>query len=163
MHRVIEGHLDASGLRIALVVSRWNGWVTEALLAGAEDCLERHGCAAASRTVVRVPGAWEIPFAVRRLAASGEHDAIVALGALIRGETPHFEVLATEVARGLGQIALDTAVPVAFGVLTTNTVEQAIDRAGAKAGNKGQEAALAAIEMATLVHRLERARAERHA
>jgi 6,7-dimethyl-8-ribityllumazine synthase len=159
MRRLIEGNLDGTGLRVAIVVSRFNGQITERLLAAAEDCLERHGCGSESRTVVRVPGAWELPFAVQRVVSAGEHDAVVALGALIRGDTPHFDVIAHEVARGLGQIARDGGVPVSFGVLTTNTVEQAIDRSGAKSGNKGWEAALAAVECATLARRLEHERA----
>jgi len=160
MRRVIEGNLDGTSLRIALVVSRFNGWITERLLAGAEDCLDRHGCVGESRTVIRVPGAWELPPVVRKVAVRGEYDAVVALGALIRGQTPHFDVIAAEVARGLGQVGHDSGVPVSFGVLTTDTVEQAIDRAGAKAGNKGWDAALAAIEMATLARRLDHERSQ---
>ncbi len=145
-----EAPLDGSRIRVALVVSRFNDLVTEKLLEGAERCLERHGCTAERRKVVRVPGAWEIPQAAKMLARGGEFDAIIGLGALIRGETPHFDVLAAEVARGLGQVGLDSGVPTIFGVLTTNTVEQALARAGAKSGNKGWEAALAALEMAGL-------------
>jgi 6,7-dimethyl-8-ribityllumazine synthase len=155
----IEGDRDAAGLRVAIVVSRFHADVAERLLAGAEACLDRHGCGADARTVARVPGAWELPFAVRRLAAGGEHDAVVALGALVRGETPHFEVIAHEVARGLGRIALEYDVPVTFGVLTTNTLEQALARAGDGSDNKGWEAALAAIECANLARRLEHDRA----
>jgi 6,7-dimethyl-8-ribityllumazine synthase len=150
MARTLEGMLDASGMRIALVVSRVNGVITDRLLAGAEDCLERHGCTADRRTVVRVPGSWEIPQATRRLARAGGYDAIVALGALVRGETPHFDLLASVVTRGLADAAAESGVPVAFGVLTTDTVEQALDRSGAKAGNKGWDAALSAIEIAAL-------------
>jgi len=154
MTRTLEGTLDAAGIRIALVVSRFNGFVTTRLLEGAEDCLERHGCSADQRTVVRVPGSWEIPLAARPLAQSGNYDAIVALGALIRGETPHFDLLAAQVTRGLAQVGVDSGLPVIFGVLTTDTVEQAVDRAGAKAGNKGWEAALSAIEMVNLYRRM---------
>ncbi len=140
--------LDGKRIRVALVVSRFNDFVTEKLLDGAERCLDRHGCTAERRKVVRVPGAWEIPQAAKKLALGGGFDAIIGLGALIRGETPHFDVLAAEVARGLGQVGLDSGVPTIFGVLTTNTVEQALARAGTKSGNKGWEAALAALEMA---------------
>lgn len=154
MSRVLEGDLDAKGLKVALVVSRFNAHVTERLLQGAQDCLARHGAAPADVLVVRVPGAWEIPVVAKRLAASGEHHAIVGLGALIRGETPHFDLLAAEVAKGLAQVGMESGIPVIFGVLTTETVEQAIDRAGAKLGNKGWDAALSAIEMARLLRRM---------
>ena len=155
MSRVFEGALTADGCRFALVVSRFNEQVTTGLLRGAEDCLQRHGCPSENRTIVRVPGAWEIPLAAGKLATGGGYDGIVALGALIRGATPHFDVLAAQVARGLAQIGVENGIPVAFGVLTTDTVEQALDRAGAKLGNKGWEAALSAIEMASLYRRLE--------
>ena len=128
--------------------------VTGKLLDGAQDCLERHGCAAENRTVVKVPGSWELPLAASKLAKSGKYDAVVALGALVRGETPHFDLLAAEVTKGLAQVSLDSGVPVIFGVLTADTVDQAIDRAGAKAGNKGWDAALSAIEMVDLYRRL---------
>ena len=154
MSRTHEGSLDGRGIDVALVVSRFNAFVAERLLDGAVDCLERHGCGAEQRTVVRVPGAWEVPQVVRRLASSGRYQAVVALGALVRGETPHFELLAAEVTRALEQIARESGVPVAYGLVTTDTVEQAIDRAGAKAGNKGWDAALAAIEMANVLGRL---------
>jgi 6,7-dimethyl-8-ribityllumazine synthase len=151
---VLQGGLDASGLRFALIVPRFNEVVTENLRRGAEDCLERHGALAAARTVVRVPGAWEIPLAARAAAASGRFDAVIALGALVRGETAHFDLLAAEVGKGLAQVSFDTGVPVGFGVLTTETTEQAMERAGAKGGNKGWDAALAAIETANLLRRL---------
>jgi 6,7-dimethyl-8-ribityllumazine synthase len=151
-----EGRLDGSGIRVALVVSRFNDLVTAKLLSGAEDCLERHGCTAEQRTVVRVPGAWEIAQASKKLATRGEFDAIVGLGALIRGETPHFDYLAAQVSRGLAQIGLDSGIPTIFGVLTTDTIEQAMSRAGAKTGNKGWEAALSALEMVNLFRDLER-------
>jgi 6,7-dimethyl-8-ribityllumazine synthase len=154
MSPTIEGVLDAKGLKVALVVSRFNDFITTALLRGAEDFLERHGCPAKNRTVVMVPGSWEIPQAAKRLAQSKDYDAVVALGALVRGETPHFELLAAEVAKGLAQIGMETGIPVIFGVLTTDTVEQAIDRAGAKAGNKGWDAALSAVEMVNLYRRM---------
>lgn len=155
-----EGLLDGTGIRMALVVSRFNDLVTAKLLSGAEDCLERHGCKADCRTVVRVPGAWELPLAAKKLAARGEFDAIVALGALIRGETPHFDYLAAQVARGLAQIGLDTGIPTIFGVLTTDTIDQAVSRAGAKTGNKGWEAALSALEMVNLFRDIERGPSE---
>jgi 6,7-dimethyl-8-ribityllumazine synthase len=131
------------------------------LLAGAEDCLERHGCAADSRSVVRVPGAWELPLAVNRIAENGGFDAIIALGALIRGETPHFEVLAAQTARGLAEVGMRCGAPVIFGVLTTDTVEQAMDRSGAKGGNKGWDAALSALEMVSLFRGIEEGRSAR--
>jgi 6,7-dimethyl-8-ribityllumazine synthase len=154
MARTVEGILDAQGIKVALVVSRFNDVITERLLSGAEDCLERHGCAEDNWTVVRVPGAWEIPLATRKLSQSGKFDAIVALGALVRGDTPHFDYLAAEVSKGLGNIALDSDIPVIYGVLTSDTVEQAMDRAGAKSGNKGWDAALSAIEMVNLFRRM---------
>ena len=155
MSQALEGELRGKGIRIALVVSRFNELVTGRLLAGAEDCLQRHGCLAADRTVVRVPGAWEIPLAAKRLAGASRFDAIIALGALIRGETPHFDVLASQVVRGLGQVGMESGIPVTCGVLTTDTMQQAMDRAGGKAGNKGWEAALSALEMVNLYRRLE--------
>lgn len=153
-----DGRLDAKGLKVALVVSRFNEHVSQRLLSGAEDCLERHGAKAEDCLVVRVPGSWEIPLAASKLAASGTFDAIVALGALVRGETPHFDLLAAEVAKGLAQIGLSHGLPVIFGVLTTDTTDQAVERAGGKAGNKGWDAAIAAIEMADLLRRLPKAR-----
>lgn len=152
--RAYEGTLDARGMRFALVVSRFNDFVGNRLLAGAQDCLTRHGADASDLTVVRVPGSWEMPLATDRVARSGRFDAVVAIGVLIRGETPHFDVLAAEVSRGLARVATETGVPVGFGLLTTETVEQAVERAGAKAGNKGWDAALSAIEMASLLRRM---------
>lgn len=155
MPELLEGHLDAKGIRLALVLTRTNDLVGHRLLAGAEDCITRHGGEASQRTVVRVPGSWELPLVARRLAGTKKFDAVIALGALIRGETPHFDVLAAEAARGLAQASMDTGVPVVFGVLTCDTLDQAMERAGAKAGNKGWEAALAAIEMVNLYRRME--------
>ena len=149
-----EGTLDAKGMRIALVVSRFNELVSGRLLSGARDCLQRHGMDDQAIDVVWVPGSWELPQVARKIAAGGKADAVVALAALIRGETPHFDVLAAAVARGLSAVAHDTGVPVIFGVLTTDTVEQALDRAGAKSGNKGWDAALSAIEMVNLFRQL---------
>jgi 6,7-dimethyl-8-ribityllumazine synthase len=150
MVRTFEGQLQAEGLKFALVVSRFNNLVAERLLEGALDCLKRHGAKEEDLTVVRVPGSWELPLAADRLAASGKVDAVVVLGALIRGETPHFDFIAAECAKGLAQVSLQHKCPVAFGVLTCDTMDQALDRAGGKAGNKGWEAALSAMEMAQL-------------
>ena len=154
MSKVTEGQLDAKGLRFAILVARFNSFITERLLAGALDALKRHGCADADIEIVKVPGSWEMPLVCRELAGAGKHDAIICLGAVIRGDTPHFDYVAGEAAKGLSQVAADTGVPVAFGVLTCNTLEQAIDRAGAKGGNKGFDAAMTAIEMADLLRRL---------
>jgi 6,7-dimethyl-8-ribityllumazine synthase len=154
MSPIIEGVLDAKGIKIALVVARFNDFITTALLRGAEDFLERHGCPEKNRSVVKVPGSWEVPQVAKKLAASGAYDAVVGLGALVRGETPHFDLLAAEVAKGLAHLGMETGIPVIFGVLTTDTVEQAIDRAGAKAGNKGWDAAQSAVEMVNLYRRL---------
>ena len=154
MSKVTEGQLDAKGLRFAILVARFNSFITERLLAGALDALKRHGCADADIEIVKVPGSWEMPLICRELAAAKKHDAIICLGAVIRGDTPHFDYVAGEAAKGLSQVAADTGVPVAFGVLTCNTLEQAIDRAGAKGGNKGFDAAMTAIEMADLLRRL---------
>ncbi len=150
MPRTFEGKLDASGLRFALVASRFNELLTGRLVEGALDCLARHGAHDEDIRLVRVPGAWEIPLVSSRLAASGTVDAVIALGVLIRGSTPHFEYIAAEAAKGLAQVALASGVPVAFGVLTCDTLEQALERSGSKAGNKGWQAALAAIEMVQL-------------
>lgn len=152
--RRVERHLEGLELRIGLVVARFNETVTERLLASAEACLERHGCTAERRRVVHVPGSFELPLAAASLARAGGVDAIVALGALIRGETAHFDVLAREVAHGLGRVALDTGIPVVFGVLTTEDEKQALDRADGEAGDKGWEAALAALEMVDVLRRL---------
>jgi 6,7-dimethyl-8-ribityllumazine synthase len=154
MSPVIEGNLDASGLKFAIVVGRFNSFITERLLAGACDTLTRSGCDPNHIEIVRVPGSWELPITVKTIAGQHRHDAIIALGAVIRGDTPHFDYVAAQAASGLSTVTLETGVPVAFGVLTTNTVEQAIDRAGAKSGNKGSDAALTAIEMANLLRRL---------
>ena len=153
-NKVIEGSLDAKGLKFAVVVSRFNSMVTERLLSGALDALTRTGCSADSIEVVRVPGSWEMPVVVRELATAKRHDAIVCLSAVIRGDTPHFDYIAAEVAKGLGQISLECGIPIAFGVLTTNSLEQAIERAGAKSGNKGFDAAMSAVEMGNLMKRL---------
>lgn len=152
--KIVEGDFTATNARVALVATRFNDFIVDRLVSGASDALVRHGVAEEALTTVRVPGAWELPMVVDRLAASGDYDAIVALGCVIRGGTPHFEYVAGECAKGLGQVATQRGVPVAFGVLTTDTIEQAIERAGTKAGNKGAEAALSALEMISLLRHL---------
>ena len=151
----VEGDLSAAGMRFAIVVARWNAVITDRLLQGALDALLRSGAAKANIQVVRVPGAWEIPAAARTLAAGKEYDAVIALGCLLRGETAHYEAIYTEVTRGIGQSQQETGVPHAFGVLTCETLEQALERAGVKAGNKGFEAAVAAIEMVSVQGKLQ--------
>ena len=148
-----KGELNAKGLRLAIVVSRFNSFITERLLSGALDALERAGADEKRIEVVRVPGSFEIPVAAKRLAETGRYDALVCLGCIIRGDTQHFDFISAEVTRGIQLAAVETGVPLAFGVLTTDTLEQAIDRAGAKSGNKGAEVALSAVEMATLLKR----------
>jgi 6,7-dimethyl-8-ribityllumazine synthase len=152
--RTIEGGFAAGEARFALVASRFNGFVVESLVAGAVDALRRHGVDATRITLVRVPGAWELPLAVQRLAESGKYEAVVALGAVIRGATPHFEHVAGECTKGIAAVQMKTGVPVAFGVLTVDTIEQAIERSGTKAGNKGAEAALSALEMVNVLGQL---------
>ena len=153
MAKFIEGNLNASGLKIGIVVSRFNVFITERLLRGAIDELVKHGVDENDIEVIRVPGAFEIPLAAKKLCSRG-NDAIVCLGAVIRGGTPHFEYVASEAARGVASVAREADIPIMFGVLTTNDMEQAEDRAGGKCGNKGVETALAAIEMATLYKKL---------
>lgn len=152
--RIVEGERRSDGLRIALVASRFNESIVERLVQGAVEALARQGADPAGLELIRVPGAFDLPPVVRRLADSGRYDAIVALGAVIRGETPHFDYVAGECAAGLARIASDTGIPVAFGVLTTDTVEQAVERSGGAHGNKGADAALAAIELASLMKKL---------
>ena len=149
--RTIEGKLSGEGLKFALVVSRFNSFITERLLEGALDCLRRQGVADDDLVVARVPGAWEIPVVVKRLAQSKVYDGVICLGAVIRGSTPHFDYVAAEVSKGIAQVSLETGMPISFGVLTTDSIEQAIERAGSKAGNKGFAAAEAAIEMVNLL------------
>ncbi len=153
-YREIQGELTATGLRFALVVSRFNAFVTERLLDGALDALHRAGAAASGIDVVRVPGAFEIPVTARHLAETGRYNAIVCLGTIIRGETPHFEHIATEASKGVAASALNSGVPMSFGILTVENLEQAVDRAGLKSGNKGFEAAMAAVEMANLLRKI---------
>ncbi|HKL27160.1 MAG TPA: 6,7-dimethyl-8-ribityllumazine synthase [Desulfuromonadales bacterium] len=150
MPKTIEGTLDAKGLKVGLLVSRFNSFVSERLVEGAVDALVRHGAKDGDISVARVPGAFEIPAAARQMLRSGHFDAIVCLGAVIRGATPHFDYVSAEVSKGVAAVAMDADIPVTFGVLTTDTLEQAIERAGSKAGNKGFDAAMAAIEMANL-------------
>lgn len=152
--QTIEGDLIATGAKIAIVVGRWNAFVVESLLEGAIDSLKRHGVKEEDISIVRAPGAFEIPLVVKKVANQKAHDAIIALGAVIRGGTPHFEYVAGECVKGLAQVGLDAEVPVSFGVLTVDTIEQAIERAGTKAGNKGEEAALSALEMVNLLKQL---------
>ena len=151
-YRTFQGSLDAAGLRIGIVVSRFNEFITEQLANGALETLEKHGCPHENISFVKVPGAWELPIAA--LALARKCDAIVVLGAVVRGDTPHFEYVAAGAANGLSRVSLDTGVPIAFGVLTTDDLQQAMDRAGGKSGNKGAEAAEAAIEMANLAKHL---------
>jgi 6,7-dimethyl-8-ribityllumazine synthase len=158
---VIEGGLSAQGMRFAVVVSRFNSLIGERLVEGAMDALKRSGAKDEDITLVRTPGAFEIPAVARVLAESGEYDAIVCVGAVIRGATPHFDHVAGEAARGIARVSFETAVPVAFGVLTTDTIEQAVERAGTKSGNKGFDAAVAAVEMAQLFRALGRVRGKR--
>ncbi|MCB1663265.1 MAG: 6,7-dimethyl-8-ribityllumazine synthase [Pseudomonadales bacterium] len=152
--KTIEGDFSATTARFALIVGRFNSFVVESLLSGAVDTLKRHGVAESNLTVIRVPGAFEIPLAAQHAATSGNYDAVVALGAVIRGGTPHFEYVAGECTKGLGQISLATGLPVAFGILTVDSIEQAIERSGTKAGNKGEEAALTALEMVSLLRNM---------
>jgi 6,7-dimethyl-8-ribityllumazine synthase len=151
----INGDLNGAGKRFAILVTRFNSLVTDQLVAGAKDCLTRHGVAEDAIDLYRVPGAWELPAATAKVAAQEKHDGIVALGCVIRGGTPHFEYVAGEAIRGLGVIAREASIPVSLGVLTTDTVDQALERAGTKAGNKGWDAALSALEMAELFRRME--------
>ncbi|MBI3947742.1 MAG: 6,7-dimethyl-8-ribityllumazine synthase [Armatimonadetes bacterium] len=151
MPKVLEGKLSAQGLRFAIVVSRFNEFVTSKLLSGALDSLVRHGADAETVAVAWVPGTFEIPLVAQKLAGSGKYDAVICLGALIRGATPHFEYLAAEVTKGIAHVGLQTGVPTVFGVITTDSIEQAIERAGTKSGNKGFDAATVAIEMANLL------------
>ena len=153
--KIIEGELLARDLRFAVIAARFNDFVVEPLIRGAVDALKRHGATDKQIEIVRVPGAFDIPIVARKLALSRRYEALIALGAVVRGQTPHFDYVAGECASGLARIALETGVPIAFGVLTTDTMEQAVDRAGGKAGNKGADAALAAVEMANLLRRLE--------
>jgi 6,7-dimethyl-8-ribityllumazine synthase len=150
MPQFFEGKLDAKGLKFGIVVSRFNSFICERLLEGAVDALVRHGGNDKDIDVARVPGAFEIPLVAKKMVASGKYHAIICLGAVIRGSTPHFDFVASEVSKGVASVSLESGVPIAFGVLTTDTIEQAVERAGTKAGNKGFEAAVTAIETANL-------------
>ena len=154
MPQIYEGKFDAKGLKFAVVVSRFNGFITDRMVEGAVDTLKRHNTSDLDIDIVKVPGSFEIPFCVKKLANNKKYDAIIALGAIIRGETPHFNYLASEVIKNLASISLEYNIPVSSGVLTTETLEQAIERAGAKVGNRGSEAALSAIEMVNLIKEL---------
>lgn len=154
----LKGNLNAKGLRLGIVVSRFNSFITERLLSGALDALARAGADEKQIEIVRVPGSFEIPVAAKKLAQTGRYHALICLGCIIRGDTQHFDYISAEVTRGIQLAAIETGVPLAFGVLTTDTLEQAIDRAGAKSGNKGAEVALAAVEMATLLQKTSRRR-----
>jgi len=152
--KIIEGDFQGASARYALVVARFNSFVVDKLVEGALDTLRRHGVKDADVTLVRAPGAWELPVLTRLVLASGKFDAVIALGAVIRGGTPHFEYVAGECVKGLSVVSLESQIPVAFGVLTVDTIEQAIERAGTKAGNKGSEAALSALEMVSVIRKL---------
>src|SRR5579863_1945134 len=160
-YREIQGALTASGLRFGVVVSRFNAFVTDRLLDGALDALDRAGVGEQSVDVVRVPGAFEIPVAAKHLAESGRYDAIICLGTVIRGETSHFEHISTEASKGVAAAALGSGVPMSFGILTVDNLEQAVDRAGLKSGNKGFEAAMTAVEMANLLKKIDGSSADR--
>ena len=153
-NQMIEGALRAEGLRFAIVASRWNDLIVSRLVGGAQEALRRLGANENHTVTVRVPGSFEIPLVAKKLAMSGKYDAIICVGAIIRGETPHYDYLAADVTKGISAVALETGVPMAYGVITVDTVEQALDRAGVKAGNKGFEAAMTAIEMANLLKEL---------
>jgi 6,7-dimethyl-8-ribityllumazine synthase len=150
MTKIIEGKLDASGFRFGIVVSRFNSFISDRLVEGALDALTRHGAEADSVQIVRVPGAYEIPMTAKKMVETSRYDAVICLGAVIRGATPHFDYVSAEVSKGIAAVSLDSGIPVAFGVLTTDNLEQAIERAGSKAGNKGFDAAVSAIEMVNL-------------
>jgi 6,7-dimethyl-8-ribityllumazine synthase len=154
MPKTIQGNLNSTGLKFAIVASRFNDFVTNRLLGGALDGLERTGASEANIVVIKVPGSFEIPLVAKKLAQTKKYDAIICLGTLIRGETPHFEYISSEVTKGIATVSLEAGIPVAFGVLTADTVEQAIDRAGLKSGNKGFEAAMSAVEMVNLIKQL---------
>jgi 6,7-dimethyl-8-ribityllumazine synthase len=154
MPQVIEGHFNPQGKKFGIVAARFNDFIVRKLIDGALDTLHRHGVADDAVTLAWVPGAFEIPPVVRKMAESGNYDAVIAIGCIIRGGTPHFEYIAAEAAKGIGQVALSSGIPVLFGVLTTENIEQAIERAGTKAGNKGSDAAMAAIEMVSVMEQL---------
>ncbi|NFD56876.1 6,7-dimethyl-8-ribityllumazine synthase [Clostridium botulinum] len=149
--KIYEGRLTAEGLKVGIIVSRFNEFITSKLLTGSIDCLKRHGAKEDNIEVCWVPGAFEIPVIAKKMASKGKYDAVICLGAVIRGATPHFDYVSSEISKGVAHVSLDKEVPVIFGVLTTDTIEQAIERAGTKAGNKGYDAAMSAIEMSNLM------------
>lgn len=152
--RIVEGKLNAQGLKFGIIVSRFNEFITSKLLEGALDALLRHGAKESDIQIVRVPGSFEIPLLAKKMAQSGKFNALICLGTLIRGATPHFDYIAAEVSKGIALVSLETGIPVSFGVITTDTIEQAIERAGSKSGNKGWDAAMVAIEMARVVEQI---------
>ena len=154
MPKILEGKISAEGFRFAIIVSRFNEFISSKLVEGAMDALRRHGARDEQVSLVKVPGSFEIPLTAKMLAENGKHDGIICLGAVIRGATPHFEYVAAEVSKGIATVALETKTPVTFGILTTDSLEQAIERAGAKSGNKGWDAAMAAMEMVNLFKQL---------
>jgi len=153
-YRTVQGKLDAKGLKVSIIASRFNDFITDRLIDGAVDCLVRHGAQEDQINVYRVPGSFELPLAAKKVVSAGNVDAVICLGALIRGQTPHFDFIASEVTKGIAQISLDSGIPVTFGVITADSLEQAVDRAGAKVGNKGFDAASGAIEMVNLIREL---------
>jgi 6,7-dimethyl-8-ribityllumazine synthase len=155
MPKIIEGNLLASGKRFALIVSRFNDFISEKLLSGAIDALKRSGAKDEDLDIIKVPGAFEIPLAAQKIAQKKKHDAVICLGAVIRGSTPHFDYVSAEVSKGIAAVSLEAGMPVIFGVITTDTIEQAIERAGTKAGNKGWSAAISAVEMANLIYAID--------
>jgi len=148
---IIEGKLSAEGLKFGIIVGRFNSFITERLLEGAIDCILRHGGSKENIEIVKVPGSFEIPLTAKKLAKSGKYDAVICLGAVIRGSTPHFDYVANEVTKGIAQVSLETEIPISYGILTTDTIEQAVERAGTKMGNKGFDAAMVAIEMVNVL------------
>ena len=154
MTKIIEGKLTAKGKKFGVVVSRFNELISSQLLSGAQDCLTRHECKTEDITVVWVPGSFEIPLVAKKMASSKKYDAVICLGAVIRGGTPHFDYISAEVSKGVAQVGLETGLPVIFGIITADTIEQALERAGTKAGNKGWDAALSAIEMVNLIGKI---------
>lgn len=157
MSKVLEGKLLAAGKKFAIVASRFNDFITDKLIGGAVDALERSGADESGIQIVKVPGAFEIPLIAKKMAAKGTYDAVICLGAVIRGATPHFEYVSAEVSKGIAQAGMETGVPIIFGIVTTDTIEQAIERAGTKSGNKGWSAAMAAVEMVNLIEAVDQA------
>ena len=155
MPKIVEGQLSATGFRFGIIVARFNDFISSRLVEGAMDALLRHGATEEQVSVIKVPGAFEIPLTAKKLAESGRYDAVICLGAVIRGSTPHFDYVAAEVSKGIANVSLESRIPVTFGVLTTDNLEQAIERAGSKSGNKGYDSAMAAIEMVNLFKELE--------